>query len=90
MYLIKNYKTGKFYKTKYHIEKDRLCTLHGFPFVKSGVLTEVETLSPMPCMEKFPEIEVICKFDGRVHNWMRDCEWFTWLVVLEGRTENKN
>lgn len=85
MYLIKNNKTGKCYKTKYSIVNDRLSHLHSHPFVKAGVLTEVETISPRLCTDKFPQIEQVCKFDGRVRTWMRDCEWFTWLVVIDDK-----
>lgn len=83
MWLIKNHKTGKFYKTKFRIEDDTLSHLHSLPFIKSGALTEVETLSPTRCLEKWSFIEVVMKFDGRVRDWKRDCEWFTWLVVID-------
>lgn len=82
MFLIKDYKTNKYYKTKYDITDDKLCQLHGLPFIKSGVLSETECASQRKCLDRFPQIEVVCRFDGRVHGWMRDCEWFTWLCVI--------
>lgn len=85
MWLIKNHKSGKYYKTKYRIDNDKLCHLHSFPFVKAGVLTEVESRSSRLCTDKWSQIEQVTKFDGRVHNWMRDCEWFTWLVVIDDK-----
>jgi len=83
MFLVKNNKTGKYYKTKYDITDDRLFHLHSRPFVKSGVLSEKECTSERKCLDRFPQIEVVCWFDGRVHDWKRDCEWFTWGCVIE-------
>lgn len=83
MWLIKNYKTGKYYKTKYPIDDDRLRSLHSLPFVKSCVLTEEESRSSRLCTDKWPFIESICRFDGRVRDWKHDCDWFTWLVVID-------
>lgn len=83
MYLIKNYKTNKYYKTKYDITDDKLCHLHSLPFIKSGTLTEDETFSKRKCLDRFPQIEVVCRFDGRVRDWKHYCEWFTWLCVIE-------
>ena len=34
MWLIKNHKTGKFYKTKFRIEDDTLSHLHSLPFIE--------------------------------------------------------
>ena len=82
MFLIKNYRTNKYYKTKYDITKDKLCQLHSLPFIKSGLLTEQECFSSRLAIDKFSEIEVVCRFDGRVRDWKRDCEWFTWLCVI--------
>lgn len=87
MWLIKNHKSGKYYKTKYRIDKDKLCQLHSFPFVKTGAMTEDESRSSRLCTDKWPHIEQITAFDGRVHTWMRDCEWFTWLVTIEKPVE---
>lgn len=83
MWLIKNYETNKYYKTRHDITNDKLCQLHSLPFIKSGVLTEDEAVSEEKCLDRFPQIEVICRFDGRVRNWMCHCEWFTWLIVTE-------
>ena len=83
MWLIKNHKTGKYYKTKYLIDNDKLCHLHGLPFVKSGVLTEEESRSSRLCTDKWPQIELVGRFDGRVRDWKHDCDWFTWLVVID-------
>lgn len=82
MFLIKNYKANKYYKTKYDITKDKLCQLHGLPFIKSGILTEDECVSERKCLDRFPQIGVVCRFDGRVRDWKYDCEWFTWLCVI--------
>lgn len=85
MWLIKNYKTGKYYKTKYLIDDDKLCHLHSLPFVKSGVLTEEESRSSRLCTDKWPQIELVGRFDGRRNTWMRDCDWFTWLIVIDDK-----
>ena len=82
MFLIKNYKANKYYKTKYDITNDKLCQLHGLPFIKSGKLTEDECVSERKCLDRFPQIGVVCRFDGRVRDWKYDCEWFTWLCVI--------
>jgi hypothetical protein len=73
MWLIKNYKTNKYYKTKYDITNDKLCQLHSLPFIKSGILTENECVSERKCLDRFPQIEVVMHFDGRRNTWMRDC-----------------
>lgn len=83
MWLIKNYKTNKYYKTKYDITNDTLRSLHSLPFIKAGVMTEAESFTNTKCLDRFPQIEVVCRFDGRVRDWKRDCEWFTWLIVTE-------
>lgn len=83
MWLIKNYKTNKYYKTSLDITNDKLCQLHSLPFIKAGVMTEAERLTCTKCLEKWPFIEVIMRFDGRRNTWMRDCGYFTWLVVIE-------
>jgi hypothetical protein len=83
MWLIKNHKTGKYYKTTLRIHDDKLRSLHSFPFVKAGAMTEDESRSDVKCLDKWPFIEIVTQFDGRRYTWMRDCDWFTWLVVLE-------
>ena len=83
MWLIKDNRTGRFYKTKHSIADDRLCGLHGQPFIKAGVMSEEESLSSVLCTDKWPQIEQVTLFDGRVRSWMRDCDWFTWLVVIQ-------
>ena len=82
MYLIKDNKTNRYYKTKWSIKKDTLKSLHSLPFIKSNTLTEEETMSLTLCCEKFPHIEEVARFDGRRKGWMKDCEWFTWLCVI--------
>ena len=83
MWLIKNYKTGRYYKCKYDIVNDTLHSLHGLPFIKAGVMTEAESFTNTKCLEKWSFIEVIMRFDGRRNTWMRDCDYFTWLIVTE-------
>ena len=83
MWLIKNHRTGKFYKTKYDISDDTIRQLHSLPFIKAGAITEDEEYSDRTCLDKWPFIEVIMKFDGRVRDWKHNCEWFTWLVVID-------
>lgn len=83
MLLIKDYSTGKYYKTKYDIRDDKLCHLHSIPFVKGGVLSEEECRSERKCLDKFAHIHVVGRFDGRRSGWMRECPWFTWLVVIK-------
>jgi hypothetical protein len=46
-------------------------------------MTEDESRSDVKCLDKWPFIEIVTQFDGRRNTWMRDCDWFTWLVVLE-------
>lgn len=82
MWLIKNHKTGKYYKTKYRIANDTLRMLHSLPFIKAGIMTDEESLSRRKCVDKWNFIEEVMHFDGRRNTWMRDCEWFTWLVVI--------
>lgn len=83
MWLIKNYKTNKYYKTRYDITNDTLHSLHSLPFIKAGAITEVESHTNTKCLEKWSFIEVIMRFDGRRNTWMRDCDYFTWLIVTE-------
>ena len=83
MWLIKDYKTGRYYKTRHSIENDRLCSLNPSPFIKSGAMAEDERGSERKCTDKWNSIETVCRFDGRMDTWMRDCEWFTWLIVTE-------
>ena len=83
MWLIKNYKTGRYYKCKYDIVNDTLRSLHGLPFIKAGVMTEAESFTNTKCLEKWSFIDVIMRFDGRRNTWMRDCDYFTWLIVTE-------
>ena len=83
MFLVKNYKTGRYYKTKYDITNDILRQLHSLPFIKAGVMTEAESFTYTKCLEKWSFIEVVMRFDGRRNTWMRDCKWFTWLCVIE-------
>lgn len=87
MYLIKDYRTDKYYKTKYSIVGDKLCSLHSLPFIKAGVMTEEESRSSRLCTDKFPFIEEVMRFDARRNTWMRDCEWFSWLVTIEKPVE---
>lgn len=82
MWLIKNDKTGKVYKTMFSLKNDRLCNLHGYAFTSAGVLTEAETLSNERCLDKFPYIKVIKRIDGRCKAY-KTTPWFTWLCVLE-------
>ena len=83
MWLIKNYKTNKYYKTKFDISNDTLRSLHSVPFIKAGAMTESESYTSIKCLDKWPFIEIILRFDGRRNTWMRDCEYFSWLVVTE-------
>jgi len=82
MWLIKNNKTGEYYKTQFRIHDDTLRSLHSFPFVSNGAMTEEESRSDVKCLDKWPFIEIVTQFDGRRNTWMRDCAWFTWLFVL--------
>ena len=83
MWLIKNYKTGRYYKTNFYIVNDTLRELNAVPFIKAGVMTEAESFTNTKCLDKWPFIEVIMRFDGRVRDWKSNCEWFTWLIVTE-------
>lgn len=83
MWLIKNCKTGRYYKCKFDIVNDTLYSLHSLPFIKAGVMTEAESFTNTKCLEKWPFIEVIMRFDGRRNTWMRDCDYFTWLIVTD-------
>ena len=82
MWLVKNNRTGKVYKTKYDLETDKLKHLYGRPFIKGGVMSVSETLSEVKCLDKFPFIEVLGKVDGRTKG-AREHDWFTWLCVLD-------
>lgn len=83
MWLIKDIRTNKFYKTKFDISDDRLRSLHSFPFIKSGVLTEDECWSDRLCLDRFNFIKIVMRFDGRVRDWKYDCPYFTWRIVIE-------
>ena len=83
MWLIKNYKTGKYYKTKFDISYDTLRSLNSVPFIKAGVMTEAESFSNVKCLDKWGFIEVVGRFDGRRNTWMRHCEYFSWLIVID-------
>lgn len=82
MNLIKDERTGRTYRTPFSIEKDCLCGLHTFVFIKAGVLTEEEAHRAIKCVDKWPFIKVAGTIDGRTKA-AKNLNWFTWRIIFE-------
>ena len=82
MYLIRDNRTGKEYKTKFSIEQDKLRYLFTYAFVKSKVITEEEASSDIMCTEKWSFIKQRGKIDGR-SVYAKTLPYFTWRIVFE-------
>lgn len=84
MQVVRDNRTGKIYKTKWDIKKDKIRMLHSFAFIKAGALTPDEVMEEREkkCIDKWSFIEVLGVVDGRIAS-IRKCPYFTWLVVTE-------
>ena len=82
MYLIKDDRTGRTYKTRFSIENDCLRSLFTLAFIKAGVLTEEESYKTIKCVDKWPFIKVAGTIDGRTKA-AKNLDWFTWRIIFE-------
>ena len=80
MYIVKNTKTGVYYKTPFDLTKDKLFMLYGFAFTTNKLLTEDERNSSRKCIDKWPHIKIVGRVDGRKKN-IRQIPYFSWLYV---------
>ena len=82
MYLIRDNRTGKEYKTRLDINQDKLRHLFTYAFVKAKAITEEEASSDIMCTEKWSFIKQRGKIDGR-SVYAKTLPYFTWRIVFE-------
>ena len=82
MWLIKDKRTNRLYKSKYGLENDIIHNLCSYEFIKEGILTKDEIIKEanVRCLDKWSFIDVLGQCDGR-RKGIKTCPYFTWLIV---------